>query len=170
MEYIYKRKYSEEFLEIVSDIIDHPKFQELRDIDHHGNGLYAHSVAVGYNSYLIAKKLGLDYVSVARGALLHDFFFQDWRDNEKDGRGFDRIRQMHGFSHPKTALKNARKYFNINDKEADMIVKHMFPLTITPPMHRASWVVTAVDKGVAIKEMVCEHTPRKLYYKLRFQD
>ncbi len=60
MEYIYKRKYSEEFLEIVSDIIDHPKFQELRDIDHHGNGLYAHSVAVGYNSYLIAKKLGLD--------------------------------------------------------------------------------------------------------------
>lgn len=169
MEYIDKRKYGKEYLEIVADIIEHPKFQKLRSIDHHGNGLYAHSVAVGYNSYRIAKKLGLDYVSVARGALLHDFFFQSWHNKEKTGKGFDRIKEMHGFSHPKIALENARKYFDINDKEADMIVKHMFPLTIVPPRHRESWVVTTVDKGVAIKEMFCEHTPRKLYYKMRFQ-
>lgn len=161
---------NQEFIDITSDILYHPMFQGLKSIDHHGNGLYDHCLAVGYNSYRIAKKLDLDYVAVARGALLHDFFFTQWQDNEIDATGIERIKAMHGFSHPKTALKNAKKYFNISDKEADMIVKHMFPLTIIPPKHLESWVVTAVDKGVAIKELVQENTPRKIYQRLRFQN
>ena len=165
-----ERKYSAEYEALVSDILNHPKFQGLRKIAHHGNGLYANCVAVGYYSYRIAKRLGLDYVSVARGALLHDFFFVDWQKKKNTGRGMDRIRQMHGFSHPREALVNARQYFEINDKEADMIVKHMFPLTITPPMYLESWVVTFVDKGVAIGEMVSEHTPRKIYRRYRLQN
>ncbi|MDO4289137.1 MAG: phosphohydrolase [Eubacterium sp.] len=164
------RKYSAEYKALVSDILEHPKFQALREIEHHGNGLYAHSVSVGYYSYRIAKRLGLVYVSVARGALLHDFFFEDWRVRKKTGKGLERIRQMHGFTHPKEALANARQYFEINDKEADMIVKHMFPLTITPPKHCESWVVTMVDKGVAVGEMVSEHTPRKIYHRYRLQN
>ncbi|MEG0495637.1 MAG: phosphohydrolase, partial [Eubacterium sp.] len=142
-----ERKYHKEFELIVGDILEHPKFEALKDIEHHGNGLYAHSFAVGYNSYRLAKKIGLDYVSVARGALLHDFFFETWQGKEKTGKGLKRIKEMHGFKHPKDALVNARAYFDINEKEADMIVKHMFPLTIVPPKHFESWVVTAVDKG-----------------------
>lgn len=164
------KKYIEEYRMIVGDILEHPKFKALSEIEHHGNGLYAHSLSVGYYSYRIAKKLGLDYVSVARGALLHDFFFVSWQERKKTGKGLERIRQMHGFAHPKEALVNAKAHFEINDKEADMIVKHMFPLTITPPRHLESWVVTMVDKGVAIGEMVSEHTPRKLYYRYIVQN
>ncbi len=163
-----ERIYDDAFIIIVQDILDHPKFAKLAEIPHHGNGLQEHCLAVSYNSYRIAKKLGLDYESVARGGLLHDFFFENWQGREITSKGLDRIRDMHGFKHPKDALKNANEYFNINEKEEDMILKHMFPLTITPPMHLESWVVTFVDKGVAIKEMVMEHTPRKMYRKMRY--
>lgn len=161
---------SKEFIEITSDILNHPLFLGLKNIAHHGNGLYDHCLAVGFRSYAIAKTLGLDYKSVARAALLHDFFFTQWQEKVSDATGLDRIKDMHGFSHPKTALDNAKKYFDINEKEADMIVKHMFPLTIAPPMYMESWLVSIVDKAVAVREMVQEHTPRKLYRKLRFQN
>lgn len=162
-----EKKYQEEFEEIVGDILNHPKFESLKTIDHHGNGIYNHSVSVAYNSYLIAKKLGLDYESAARGGLLHDFYFEDWRTAEKNGKGIDRIKEMHGFKHPKDALRNANTYFELNEKEEDMILKHMFPLTISLPMYRESWIVTVVDKGVSIMEMAQE-TPVKIYHKLRF--
>ena len=32
----------------------------------------------------MAKKLGLDYVSATRGAMLHDLFLYDWRTPKKD--------------------------------------------------------------------------------------
>ena len=35
---------------------------------------YEHLIKVSYKSYKIAKKLDLDYVSVARAGLLHDFY------------------------------------------------------------------------------------------------
>ncbi len=161
------KKYYQEFETIVGDILTHSEFQKLKKIEHHGNGLYEHSVSVGYYSYRVTKILGLDYESVARGATLHDFFTESWQNQKKDSKGIKRIKEMHGFKHPKDALRNATIYFNLNEKEEDMILKHMFPLTIVPPMHLESWVVTMVDKGVAIKEMAQEHTPRKLYRKLR---
>ena len=39
------KKYYDEFETIVGDIITHSEFQKLREIDHHGNGLYEHSAA-----------------------------------------------------------------------------------------------------------------------------
>ena len=68
------KKYYDEFETIVGDIITHSEFQKLREIDHHGNGLYEHSVAVGYYSYRVARFLGIDCASIARGTTLHDFF------------------------------------------------------------------------------------------------
>ncbi|KNZ42939.1 HDIG domain-containing metalloprotein [Acetobacterium bakii] len=152
------KKYNEEFETIVGDILTHSEFLKLKLIEHHGNGLYEHSVAVGYHSFRVAKTLGMDYASVARGALLHDFFMESWQGQKKDSKGIQRIKDMHGFSHPKTALINAEKYFDIDERQADMIVKHMFPLTPIPPMNMGSWVVTAVDKFVAIREIVFERS------------
>ncbi|MGL4607731.1 MAG: HDIG domain-containing metalloprotein [Eubacteriaceae bacterium] len=149
-------KHFREFEIIVSDILENSEFQKLKEIDHHGNGLYDHSVAVGYNAYRVAKTLGMDYEAVARGALLHDFFVEPWKGKEKQEKGWRRIKEMHGFSHPKTALENAKKHFEIDEKQADMIVKHMFPLTLSPPKYLGSWVVTAVDKVVATREMIVE--------------
>ncbi len=158
--YMEDKKYGDEFKAIVLDILNHPQFEIQKTMVHHGGMLYRHSLAVAYNSYCIARKLGLDAESVARGALLHDFFFDNWRESDTSSRkGIDRIREMHGFSHPKKALKNAQTCFTLNDKEADMIVKHMFPLTPALPKYRESWIVSLVDKGIAIKEMVQAYTP-----------
>ena len=153
-----EKKYSEEFTFIVKDIVEHSEFQKLKNIVHHGNGLFYHSVSVGYYSYRAAKALRMDYVSIARGAILHDFYTEAWQTTKKDSTGIQRIKDMHGFSHPKTALVNAKKYFDIDEKQEDMIVKHMFPLTLIPPVHLGSWIVTLVDKMVATQELAIART------------
>ena len=152
------RKYNDEFEILVKDILDHSEFQKIKKIDHHGNGLYEHSVSVAYHAYRVARILGCDCESVARGALLHDFFIESWHGKIKTSTGIQRIKDMHGFSHPKTALINAKKCFYINKRQEDMIVKHMFPLTPTPPIYLESWIVTVVDKIVATREMIVEKT------------
>lgn len=152
------KKFSEEFYAIVEDILEHQEFQKQKNIIHHGNGLFGHSVAVGYYSYRVAKALGMDYVSVARGAILHDFYLEAWQETKRYSKGIQRIKDMHGFSHPKTALENAKKHFDIDERQEDMIVKHMFPLTPVPPANVGSWIVTIVDKVVATQELAVART------------
>ena len=61
--------------------------------------------------------------------------------------------QKHGFTHPRTALENACKYFNLNEIEKDIIEKHMWPLTLRKvPKYKESVVVTMVDKYCSTKE------------------
>ena len=50
--------------------------------------------------------------------------------------------------------KNAKKYFNITNKEASMIKTHMFPLTPIPPLSREGWVLTMADKSTSINEII----------------
>ena len=59
---------------------------------------------------------------------------------------------LHGFTHPKTALKNAEALFDLSNKEKDIILKHMWPITITLPNYIESYVVTFADKFCAIQE------------------
>ena len=87
----------------------------------------------------------LDYKSAARAALLHDLFFYDCED--KISRPKNHIK-----NHPKIALENANKLFNLNKKEQDIILKHMWPLTFSPPKYLESFIVTIVDKYCAFKE------------------
>lgn len=159
------KKHFDEFYSMTEDIFELPEFKNLKTIPHHGKELYSHSVAVGYYSYLWAKSWGRDYCSAARAGLLHDFTKEYWKNREIHLTGLDRIKAMHGLSHPKTALNLSREFFDINKREEDIIVKHMWPLTVVPPKYTESWMVSFVDKGVAILEMVKEHTPRKLYRK-----
>lgn len=147
-------KYKQEFLQIVDDIINHPEFLKSKNIKHHNESIFEHSLDVAHKSYLIAKKKGLDYVSVARGGLLHDFFLYDWRTS--GNRHILNFGNMHAISHPKKALENAQKYFQLNDIEKDIIVKHMFPATLIPPKYKESWIVSIVDKQLAVKEYVEE--------------
>ena len=71
-----------EFMEVVGHLISHPRFQKLDGIvQHHHSTRLEHSVNVSYTSYKIAKKFGWDAKSTARGGLLHDFFYYDWRRN-----------------------------------------------------------------------------------------
>ena len=76
-----KKTISEEYLEIVSNILEHPEFQRRKDFPHHGNiSVYDHCLAVSYTAYCIAKKMGVDYKSAAIGGLLHDFYTSPWQD------------------------------------------------------------------------------------------
>lgn len=105
----------------------------------------AHSLFVSYTAYCVCKRLGLDSRSAARGGLLHDFFLYDWHDKNAQ-------RKFHGFTHPRTALINADKYFSLNNVEREIIRKHMWPLTIIPPIHAESYVVLLADKYCAFME------------------
>lgn len=140
----------EEYLEIIKDILDNEKIQSMKEFVQHGNtSTFDHCVAVSYKSYLLAKKFKLDYKSVARAGLLHDMYLYDWHTNPEKMPLF----KKHGFTHPLRALNNAKKYFELNDKEIDIIVKHMWPLTLFHiPRYRESYIVTIVDKKLSTDE------------------
>lgn len=139
-------KYNKEFLEIVKDILDNDEVKKLRQYKHHYSYTrLEHCLSVSYYSYIICKFLHTDYISVARAGLLHDLFFYDCEN--KATRPKNHIK-----NHPSISLKNAKKIFVLNDKEQDIILNHMWPITTHPPKYIESFIVTFVDKYCALKE------------------
>lgn len=143
----------QEYMNIVSDILEHNVFMELKNYFHHNSSIYEHVKVVSYVSYRICKMLNLDYRSAARGGLLHDFFLYDWRNHDEPDLAKEKY---HGMAHPKIALDNSMKHFALNDIEKDIIVKHMWPLTFIPPKYQESFVVTFADKYISSKEFIDE--------------
>jgi len=138
-----------EFKNICKDIIEHPEYQKLKDIKHHDKDIYTHNLKVAWISYLTAKRLKLHINEMVRGALLHDFFFYDWRV-----KGAKDEFLPHGFTHPFVSRRNAEKIFGyLTPIERDIIMKHMWPLTVIPPRYSESFLVSFIDKLVASKEV-----------------
>jgi len=139
--------YDMEYLECVSDLLGNEELNLLKNfIQHKRIDRLDHCLYVSYVSFLLCKRLGLDYRSAARGGLLHDFFLYDRRGGEKQYKG------MHTFAHPRIALSNANKYFYLNKLEQEIIKKHMWPLTIALPRHRETYIINTVDKYCAFME------------------
>lgn len=137
-----------EFYEIARPIITHEVYLEMRNIPHHHGSVFDHCLGTAYVSYKIAKRMNLDYVSVTRGCLLHDFYLYKFK-RSKRSRLFTEAMQ-HLRDHPKIALTNALKYFELNAKEQDIIRNHMFPVGL--PRTKEAWIVSFVDKSLAIAE------------------
>ena len=116
---------------------------------HYDTNCYDHCIEVAYWSYLFCKKHNLDYASISRAAILHDLFLYEWH-----GRKPEKGERQHGFEHPTKALKNARSNFPITRKEGDMISKHMFPLTVTPPKYKETYVIVMTDKFCSVCEVL----------------
>ena len=137
-----KRAEYQEFYDSVGDILRHPVVREMRGFSQHcDTHCYRHCLSVAYHNFRICKKLKLDAVSAARGGMLHDLFLYDWREHyRKTGDRF------HAMSHPKEAYENASKYFELNEIEAEVIKKHMWPVTLTPPKHLETYVICFTDK------------------------
>lgn len=136
-----------DFIMIISDLLDQEKVQEMKHYRQHYNiNCFEHCLFVSYNTYLICKKHHLDYISGARAGMLHDLFLYDWRKRENGRRG------LHAYTHPKVALKHASTFLNLNDKEKDMILKHMWPVTPAFPKYKETFVITFVDKYFAVAE------------------
>ena len=135
-----------EFMDIAGSLIEHPAVQRLADFRHHRDKTRLdHSVEVAWHSFLLSKRLSLDCDAIVKGALLHDLFFYDWL---REGP------RLHGFRHPWISLKNAREVTSLSKKEEDIIIKHMWPLTIIPPRYLESWVVCFVDTYLTIMDYV----------------
>lgn len=98
-----------EYMAEVGHLIQHPKLQKLKEIPHHiHSNRLEHSIHVSYTSYRISKKMGWDTKSTARGALLHDLFYYDWRQVK--------FNKSHAWVHPRIAVRNAKKITSLNKK------------------------------------------------------
>ena len=138
-----------EFQEIIKDMVSNDTVLEMKNYrQHYDTSCFDHCLNVAYYSYLVCKKLGLDYKSISRAGLVHDLFLYDWRVKQENRKGF------HAFTHPRIAFENANKLFDLNDKEKDIILKHMWPLTLKLPKYKESYIIGFIDKYCAIKESV----------------
>lgn len=135
-----------EYMSYVSDLLATEAVQKLAQYTQHMNSnRLDHSISVSYNSYKLAKKWGGNARATARAGLLHDLFYYDWRTTKFD-------EGSHAYMHPRIAVKNAEKITELSDLERDIIIKHMWGATITPPRYKEGYIVTMVDKYCAVKE------------------
>lgn len=140
--------YDYRFMEIARLIIEHEEYQQMKFFKHHDKSVYEHSIKVAYHSYQIAFKHNLDWVSTIRGALLHDFFLYKFKKRLSPMIITDSIK--HAITHPIIALENSKKYFDLNNKEANIIKGHMFPFGM--PKSKEAWIVSYSDKYIATFE------------------
>ena len=148
MESLLQKIYSnDEFIQMIDDLLNNDTVKQMKNFrQHYETSCFDHFLIASYYCYLYGKKFNLDYVSCARAAMLHDLFLYDWRKKQDDRKG------LHAFTHPKTAYKNASKLFALNEKEKDIILKHMWPVTIALPKYKESYLLTLVDKYCALNE------------------
>lgn len=140
----------EMFRRYMEEIAEEPAIQPMKQTPQHKGGTsFAHCVAVAAMSYKIAKKLGwdVDPKSLARGAMLHDFYLYDTETMPYSD-------YQHSLVHPKLSLQNAEKVFDLNNKERNIILSHMWPIPGAPlPRSREAWLVCMADKICATREM-----------------
>lgn len=138
-----------EFIKIIRPIVKHSNFKMMKKHKHHKElSTYYHSIKVAYLSYLFVKKhsIKVELNTLVRGAILHDYYLYDWHIKDKK-------HNFHGLKHPKFAYENAIKDFKtLNNKEKDIILHHMFPLTIMPPKSKEAWIVCYCDKKASISD------------------
>lgn len=135
-----------EYKGCIKDLIQDKTVQSMEKYGHHSNiSCLGHSIHVSYTSYLICRNLSMDYRSAARGGLLHDFFLYDWRRVKS--------KAVHGFTHSRIALDNAKQRFSLNKVEQDIIEKHMWPITTSLPRYKESYIVALVDIYCMLVEM-----------------
>ncbi len=140
------------FKSYLDEMLDKKKYIKMNRFIQHGNTTcLLHSIAVAYFSYRLCKflKIKVHERELIRGALLHDYFLYDWHMKYNPSKEMG----LHGRVHPTIALFNARKDFDIREIESDIISKHMFPLTFTPPKYKESVIVCIVDKICSIYEV-----------------
>lgn len=140
-----------EFYSYIKDIIQNKNVQEMSNFTHHyGTTCLQHSLNVSYYNYLLSKFFKLDRRALSRAGLLHDMYLYSRKSYiRKKGE------RLHGYRHPLVAYKNASKNFKLNSLESDIILKHMWPLTLKLPKYKETYVITLVDKLCCIAEIGC---------------
>ena len=149
-----------EFLIIADELLQDERIWSMQNYIQHGSvSCLEHSFVVSYYCYTLIKRLHVscDERALVRGALLHDYFLYDWHEPEAWHR-------LHGFRHPFFANRNAIRDFQISKREQEIIRKHMWPLTVIPPVCREAWIVNAVDTASSLVEVLAEY---RMFRRLR---
>jgi uncharacterized protein len=152
------------FSEVFNQLCKNTRLLETRAYTHHaGTSVLRHSVNVAYVSMFISKllRLRIDYHQLLRGALLHDYYLYDCHDKNEANK------KKHLRSHPKRAALAAQEDLLLTLKEIDIILKHMFPITLALPKSKESAVVCLSDKVCAVYELFT-NLYKKLFRNLAF--
>lgn len=142
------------YMSMGENILYHEIFLSTKKYIHHSNiSCLEHSIHVSFVAFNLANRLplNLNYESIIKGALLHDFYLYDWHTNNlsRKKKGF----QRHGFSHPSISYLNASRYFSISSLEENIIKSHMWPLTFKSyPKNKEAILIMLVDKYCSILE------------------
>lgn len=142
-----------------ADILNSENFKSTKAYIQHGNmSVQEHCINVTKTSLAICDRLKIkcNTRDLVRGALLHDYFLYDWHKTDTI-----KSHRLHGFFHPGRALRNAKKEYRLTRRQADIIKKHMWPLTLVPPMCREAWIVTMADKYCSLMETLYIHEGKK---------
>ena len=146
-----KVNFEVEFNNIISDILKNNEFIELKYENHHGISRMRHSLNVAKLTFKMCKVFNIKSIKeTTRAALLHDFF-----------KSCD-IKKIPFLEHPILADKNAKRIFDINDLQSNIIKSHMFPMCKVLPKHKESFIVSLADKIVALKECTRYKVPLSL--------
>ena len=146
------------FLAFAGALLALPAVRRMEAFTQHGDtSCLHHCLAVAYLSFRICRALRMDrhWHSLVRGALLHDFFLYDWHEKHAG-------HPLHGFTHPGTALRNASLHFALDDRERDIIARHMWPLTPRFPRYREAYIVCLADKICSLRETLFSSPYRKM--------
>lgn len=155
-----------QYFEYIKDIVNAKELENLKLITHHiSTTRFQHCLNVSYHNYVICKFLRLDAKSAARAGLLHDLFYYDRKEYNKQKKFCS-----HSRFHSLLALKNALKLTKINEIERDIIENHMFPSTLKLPKSKEGYVIVIVDKYCAVLEVLLPKLQKLFSHKISIPD
>ena len=153
--------------EIYYSFLNDPKIDMMKDVSmHRGSNCYLHSFQVAKLAIkrALRRKKKLDLESILIASILHDYYLYDWRKDKS-------LLKKHGSRHPYIACNNAKRDFNINNKVADIILSHMWPINFKRfPKTVEARIVNNADTHVAFMEAMTSkiHKAKRIEKKLEF--
>lgn len=135
--------------QIYQTFLNNPKILRMKNIRmHRGSNCYEHCFKVARKAikYSLRSHKKIDFEVVLLGAILHDYYLYDWRDDCSKKKG-------HAKNHQYIAAKNAAEDFEISNEVKKVIVSHMWPINHKEfPKSREAKIVSLCDKMVTIGE------------------
>lgn len=145
-----------EFDRLFAEVNKDKKLNQMQAFIQHGQvTTYDHVIDVARMSYRINRKfrIGAREKELVRGALLHDYFLYDWHHWKWP---------LHGPYHPKAALANAKRDFDLTACEENIIRSHMWPLTLFHfPKTREALIVCIADKIISTQETLFARSKKR---------
>ena len=137
-----------EYVEITGDLLKNDDVKRMKTFNHHGKiSTHFHSVYVSFTVLKWCNAFKIDNKNeIVRASLLHDFYLYDWH--------IEKHEEMHAWYHPKAAVANIETIFgSLSNMQRDMILRHMFPLSVQPPNSIGGWILTLCDKHCANEDI-----------------